>query len=94
MLIFRLFLAIDLAVAAVVVYFFVAGLADGSVSSFNGMMWAALLAGVAAVPTGGVLLHANGYRRAALGLLAILAVPGVLAGLLILALIVFQPRWN
>jgi hypothetical protein len=94
MLTFRLFLAIDLAVAAVVVYFFVAGLADGSVSSFNAMLWAALLAGVAAVPAGGVLLNANGHRRAANGLLALLAVPGVLAGLLILALIVFQPRWN
>ncbi len=75
MLTFRLFLAIDLAVAAVVVYFFVAGLADGSVSSFNGLLWAALLAGLAAVPAGGVLLNANGYRRPAIGLLALLAVP-------------------
>jgi nitrogen fixation-related uncharacterized protein len=94
LLIFRTFLAVALAVGAVCVYFFLWGLADGSVSSFNGGLWAILLAGVTAVPAGGCLLHANGHHRTALALLAVLAVPGLLAGLFLLLLIVLQPRWN
>jgi hypothetical protein len=94
LLFFRTLLAVDLVVAAVTVYFFLAGLADGSVSSFNGGLWAVTLAGVAAVPAGGWILHASGYRRTALALLAVLAVPGLLGGLFLLLLIVAQPRWN
>lgn len=94
MLIYRLFLVIDVAVAAVVVYFFVVGLGDGTVSSRNGAMWAGLLAAVAVVPAGGMILQAKGYRGAAIALLAIMAVPGFLAGLFVLSLIVLQPRWN
>ena len=94
MLIFRTLLAVDLVVAAVCVYFFLAGLADGSVSSFNGGLWTMILAGVAAIPAGGWLLHANGHRRAALAVLAVLAVPGLIAGLFLLLVIVLQPRWN
>jgi hypothetical protein len=93
-MLFRTLLAIDLAVAAVCVYFFFAGLADGSISSFNGGLWAMILAGVAAVPTGGWLLNVNGHRGAALALLAVLAVPGLLAGLFLLLVVVLQPRWN
>jgi hypothetical protein len=94
LVIFRILLAVDLVVAAVVLYFFFVGLADGSVSSFNGALWAMILAGVTAVPAGGWLLHANGHRRTALALLAVLAAPGLIAGLFILLLIVLQPRWN
>jgi hypothetical protein len=93
-MLFRTLLALNLAVAAVCVYFFFAGLADGSVSSFNGGLWAMTLAGVIAVPAGGWLLHANGHRGVALSLLAVLAVPGLLAGLFLLLVVVLQPRWN
>ena len=44
----RTLLGIGLLVAIVVVYFFVVGLADGSVSSFNMSLWLGLLAAVAA----------------------------------------------
>jgi hypothetical protein len=94
MLLFRVFLAVDAAVAAVVLYFFVIGIADGSVSSFNAGLWAAILAGVAAVLMGGWRLNASGKRGAAVAVLAILAVPGLLFGLFVLSLIVLQPRWN
>ena len=91
---FRLLIAVDAAVAAVVLYFFVIGLADGSVSSFNAGLWMAILAGVAGVLAGGLLLNANGRRGAATAVLAILAVPGLAFGLFVLLLVVLQPRWN
>jgi len=90
----RTLLGIDLLVALVVLYFFVIGLADGSVSSFNISLWLGLLAAVAATVGGGWLLYANGRRGAAVAALSILAVPGVLYGLFVLLIVIAQPRWN
>jgi hypothetical protein len=90
----RTLLGIDLLVALVVVYFFVIGLADGSVSSFNMSLWLGLLAAVAAAVGGGWLLNANGRRGAAIAALSILAVPGILYGLFVLLIVIAQPRWN
>lgn len=91
---FWILFGIDAATAMVVLWFFFIGLADGTVSSTNGGMWAALVGGVAAVLGGGWFLNAKGHRGAAKAVLAILAVPGFLFGLFVLAMIVFQPRWN
>ena len=91
----RTLLGIGLLVAIVVVYFFVVGLADGSVSSFNMSLWLGLLAAVAAaVGGGGWVLNANGQRGLAITLLSILAVPGVLYALFVLLIVIAQPRWN
>jgi hypothetical protein len=90
----RTLLGIDLLVALVVVYFFVAGLADGSVSSFNMNLWLGFLAAVASAIGGGWLLNASGRRGAAISLLSVLAVPGVLFALFILLIVIAQPRWN
>lgn len=94
MIAYRLFAGIAAAVVLVVLGFFLAGLADGTVSSRNMGIWLALVGGVSAVMTGGLVLGVRGKRGAAIAVLAILAIPGFVAGLLILALIVFQPRWN
>jgi hypothetical protein len=94
MILFRILLAIDAAVALVALYFFFVGLGDGSVSSFNIALWLVLLGGVAAIVGGGWVLNAKGQRRAALGVLLILALPGLLFGLFILAAVILQPRWN
>ena len=50
--------------------------------------------GIAAILIGGWMLSAKGQRRTAIGVLAILAVPAFLCGLLIVLMIVLQPRWN
>ena len=94
MLLFRIMLAIASAVALLVLYFFAWGLSDGTVSSRNILMWLALLGGVAAVLVGGWTLNAAGQRGAACGVLAILAVPGLLSALFVLAVLILQPRWN
>lgn len=91
---YRVFLAIDALALLVALAFFVIGLGDGSVSSFNIALWLMLLGGMGAIVIGGAVLNTNGHRGAALGVLAILAAPALLGGLLVLAAIVLQPRWN
>ena len=90
----RILLGIDAAAAAVILYFFVIGLADGSVSSFNAGLWAAILLGVAAIVGGGALLNASGKHGLAAALLLVLAIPAALYGLFVLLLIVAQPNWR
>ena len=85
---------IDAVVALVFVYFFVIGLADGSVSSFNMALWLGILSTLGGVLWGSHALRRAGRTRIATALLTILAVPGVLAGLFFLALVIFKPRWN
>jgi hypothetical protein len=91
---FRVLLGIDAIAALVVIYFFMIGLADGSVSSFNMQLWLGILAAVVAIPVGGFLLNAKGQRIAANLVLLILATPATLYGLFMLSIIIFQPRWN
>jgi MFS family permease len=94
MILFALFLAADLAALAVALYFFVVGRANGSVSSFNIVIWLALLAIVIGVPLGGWRLNLTGRRKAATALLAVVAVPAIAGTLFALLIVVTQPRWN
>ena len=86
--------AIDAVIAAIAVFFFLWGLADGSVSSFNIGLWTLLLGGLAALVAGSLWLKSTGKRGIAIGLLWIVAAPGVLVGAFFLILIVGNPRWN
>lgn len=90
----RTLLGIDALAALVAVYFFFVGLADGSVSSFNGELWFGLLAGVAAIIGGGWALQAKGYRGFAAAVLMILALPAVAYALFMALILITQPRWN
>ena len=85
---------IDAVIAAIVVFFFLWGLADGSVSSFNMGLWVVILGALAALVGGSLWLKSNGKLRAATVLAWVLAAPGLLVGLLFLLLIVLNPRWN
>jgi hypothetical protein len=60
----------------------------------NMSLWLGLLAAVAAVVGGGWMLDTNGKRGAAIAVLLILAVPGLLYTLFILLIVIAQPRWN
>ncbi len=93
-MVYKILLAIDAIVAAIVVYFFVVGLGDGSISEFNIQLWVVILLALAAIIGGGVLLDGKGYRKAANGVLLVLATPGVLYGLFLLLIVITQPRWN
>jgi len=85
---------INAIIALVAVVFFLIGLADGSVSSFNMALWLAILLALAGILRGSHALRAAGRAGMANGLLMLLAIPGVLAGLLLLAALILQPRWN
>ena len=85
---------IDLLIALVFVYFFLVGLADGSVSSFNGMLWAGILAFFAILLGGTMVLRAYGYVWTAVLILVLPAIPAI--GFLAIMLITLftNPRWN
>jgi len=94
MILFGILCGIDALIALVVLFFFTWGVSDGTVSSFNIVLWMGMLGGVAALFGGGIALRAAGQRALANILLAILAAPGVLFFLFFLLLIILQPRWN
>lgn len=86
--------AISAMVTAVALYYFVAGLADGSVSSFNIGIWTVLLAVLAVVMGGSLWLRAVGRPGLGAMLLLVLAVPGVLYAAFMLLVILSGSRWN
>jgi len=94
MTVYRLFLAVDVAALLLALYFFFIGIRDGSVSSFNIILWLALLGGAIAIIGAGYTLKARGQARTATGVLTLLGLPVLLAGLFALSLLIFQPNWN
>ena len=94
MILFWILWGMDALVALVAIYFFIVGLGDGSVSSFNGLLWLGILAGLAAVMGGSWMLKASGQLKSAKILLSVVAVPAVLFFLFFLLLILSKPRWN
>jgi hypothetical protein len=91
---FRILFGIDALAAAVVVFFFLWGVSDGTVSSFNILLWLVMLGGVGGVLGGGAFLRSQGQVRVANGVLLVLAIPAMLLVLFFLILIIAQPRWN
>jgi hypothetical protein len=81
-------------VAAILLYFFFTGLEDGSVSSFNILLWLGLLGATAALIAGACALKAKGKIAAANLLLLVPVFPGLMFGLFVLAAILLNPRWN
>lgn len=87
-------IGIDAVVAAGAVIFFLIGLADGSVSSFNMGLWTGMLAALAITLGGGLWLKKAGHPRFATLLLLIPAVPGLVYGLFVLLILFSDTRWN
>jgi hypothetical protein len=85
---------IDALIAAVILYFFLVGLADRSVSMFNVGPWIAILAALAGVLGGSLWLRSAGRQGLAAVVLLILAVPGILFALFFIILLITNPRWN
>jgi hypothetical protein len=91
---FRILLGIDIVAAAIVGYFFLAGLADGSISAFNIQLWIGLLLALTLIFGAGLALRRAGRPAWGSLVLAVLAVPTALYGLFLLAVIVSGARWN
>jgi len=84
----------DALVALVPIYFFFIGLADGSVSSFNIVLWLGIMGGLGAVLGCSLLLRRLGHLALAVGVLLVLATPAVLSLLFFLVVLISNPRWN
>lgn len=93
-LVYTAFLVCSALTSAVAGIFFIIGLGDGSVSSFNLGLWLGLLAVMGLSLWAGRFLRAKGKSGLAIAALAITAVPGLLAALFLLLVLVTQPRWN
>ena len=84
----------DALIAAVILYFFLVGLADGSVSSFNMGLWLTIIAVLAVVMIGSLALRTAKRLALAVMLLLVLAVPGMLFALFFGAIIILQPDFK
>lgn len=91
---FRAFLALALLTTAVVVAFFLIGLEDGSVSSFNLSSWLVVLAVVTSIPVAGIALRRSAHPLAGTLVLGVSALPALLYALFMLLVIATGERWN
>jgi hypothetical protein len=94
MLFFRFLLVVDAIATAILLYFFQAGLADGTVSSFNASIWAVLVILPMASITGGLMLRKAGQKVLANLLLLVPAIPALAYGLIIALLVLLHPSFH
>ena len=88
---YRIVQAIVAAALAVLIWFFIVGLGDGSIDGSNMALWVVLLAAPIAALVIGRHLWKAGQRTAACVLLAVPAVPTLLFGMLLLLFLILQP---
>lgn len=93
-MIFNVLWVFDLVLAAIIGYFFIAGLANRSISDFNAGIWFVILISVSGILVSAHLLHSAGYTAWACVPLLILATPGALYGVFLLAVILSGTKWN
>jgi hypothetical protein len=90
---FWLFWGVDALICAIAVLFFLLGLANGSVSSFNIGIWIAIWAALAVILGGSLWLKTAGRPVLGTLLLLVLALPSLLYGLIILLFAVTKTKW-
>lgn len=93
-MLFWILWSIDAIASLVIIYFFMIGLADGSISAQNIFLWMMLLAAVGIITGGSYWLHIHQHPRAARLVAALLALPAAIYFLFILLIIIAKPRWN
>jgi hypothetical protein len=94
MIMFGMLFAINVAAAMVALAFFIIGLGDGTVTSFNILIWAAMLGVLFSMPWAAWGVRLRGRARLGTLLLLPVAVPAVAAGALILVMIAGSPDWR
>jgi ABC-type phosphate transport system permease subunit len=94
MTLLKFFWGINALASLVILYYFVIGLADGSVTYRNIKLWLLILIAVGAILWVSTLLKNAGYNKAAILLTLVLALPSIVYGLFILIAIFSKSRWN
>ena len=84
----------DALITLVVIYFFIAGICDRSVGSFNITLWCSILAIAIGIPLMSLWLKSRNYLYVAKLLLWIMAIPGLFYLLFILIFIIGKTRMN
>lgn len=92
--IFWILWSVNAALAAIVVFFFLAGVGDGSVSSFNIGLWLGILAVGFVILAGSLFLRGKGQAVLALLMVIPAAAAGLLYALFIILIIATGERWN
>jgi len=85
---------IDALIGTIAVVFFLLGLANGTVASFNIGIWIAILAALAVILAGSLGLKTAGHPGFGMVLLLVLAIPGLLYGVFLLLVSVSNTSWN
>ena len=80
--------------ALIPIYFYFAGLADGTVNAKNGWMWLIILLIVAIVVGGSLYLISVNQLSLSKALLILASIPGVLAVLYFTVIMTSNTRWN
>ena len=83
----------DALISLVVLYFFMVGLSDGSVSASNMSLWLVILLIIAAVMGGSLWLKTD-HMVLAKVILILMALPGFFYGLFLLIAVGSGARWN
>lgn len=94
MILFGTLFALNLAVALGAFGFFIIGLADGTVTISNILIWGGMMGVLFSVPMGGWLLRVRGQRRLAGIVLMPLAGVAVLGALALLVLWISPPSFR
>lgn len=93
MIFYKVLLFSAVIVVLVILYFFVAGIMDGTVTGQNIGLWILILAIIFGIAGGGYLLRTDHIVWAKL-LLAILALPGWIGLFYLLVVVLSKSRWN
>ncbi|MDF2190306.1 hypothetical protein [Paraflavitalea sp. CAU 1676] len=94
MILFWIMWAVDAVAALVILYFFVIGLGDNTVSDYNAGLWMTILGVLTIVLTGGLWLQSHQYPVAAKLLLLVIFVPAMLYLAYILMVLFRGGRWQ
>jgi len=85
---------IDALICAIVFVFFLIGLVDGSVSADNMELWVGIFAALTVITGGSLWLKSAGHPVLGSVLGMVLALPGLLYGLVLLGFVVTGTKWN
>ncbi len=94
MSLFKILWGIDAVAAAIITWFFIAGLLDGSVTARNIKLWLFILLATGSVLWISMLLKNHGHDTPAMITVLILAIPAIIYGLFALLMATKNGRWN
>ncbi len=94
LILFKTMYGFDVLVALIILYFFFVGIGDGTVSSFNIVLWLVILSALAAILGGSLWLKSHHHIMLAVTTLLIITIPALLFVSYFLIAILGNGRWN